>query len=115
MLSLQNLAQQIQEKSDTLLFNEVIELIEEKFNYTPTAFSNGELRNPAGINAGSCKVLYLAQLQDLNETDALTCFGEHYRDVLADPEGDSHQNIRNFIKTGWQGMDFAGAALREKA
>ena len=27
----------------------------------------------------------------------------YYRDVLATPDGDDHPNIRNFMKSGWEG------------
>ena len=46
----------------------------------------------------------------------LQLWGEYYREVLADPEGSSHQNIRNFMKTGWEGVPFEnGIALTRKA
>jgi HopJ type III effector protein. len=44
----------------------------------------------------------------------LALFGEFYRDVLATPEGDDHQNIRNFMKTGWAGVQFNTTPLTEK-
>ena len=42
-------------------------------------------------------------------------WGQYYRDVLATPTKDDHQNIRNFMKYGWDGVDFAnGIALTKK-
>jgi hypothetical protein len=42
-------------------------------------------------------------------------WGQFYREVKADPKGDSHQNIRNFMKTGWEGVPFEnGVALTRK-
>jgi hypothetical protein len=42
-------------------------------------------------------------------------WGEYYREVLADAGGDSHQNIRNFMKNGWEGVPFEnGIALTKK-
>ncbi|GAK84871.1 type III effector HopPmaJ [Vibrio ponticus] len=39
-------------------------------------------------------------------------FGDFYRkDVLGNPDGDDHQNIRNFIAHGWNGIKFEGQAL----
>jgi hypothetical protein len=36
--------------------------------------------------------------------------------VLADKDGTSHQNIRNFMKYGWDGVPFEnGIALTKKA
>jgi HopJ type III effector protein len=32
-------------------------------------------------------------------------------DVLENPEATNHQNIRNFMKTGWAGISFEGTAL----
>jgi hypothetical protein len=45
----------------------------------------------------------------------LSCFGAYYQeDVLGDPDGTNHQNIRNFMKTGWDGIAFYGEALALK-
>jgi hypothetical protein len=45
----------------------------------------------------------------------LNCFGEYYRtDVLQHPDAIDHQNIRNFIRFGWDGVRFDGAALTLK-
>jgi hypothetical protein len=51
-------------------------------------------------------------LQNLSQTKTLACFGAYYFDeVLKDPNGTDHQNIRNFIKTGWDGVKFQEEAL----
>jgi hypothetical protein len=34
--------------------------------------------------------------------------------VLKHPEATDHQNIRNFMKTGWEGIRFEGEALKAK-
>jgi len=53
-----------------------------------------------------------AKLQGLTEEQTLACFGIYYRDdVLKNPDADNHQNIRNFIKTGWAGIEFDDLAL----
>ena len=39
----------------------------------------------------------------------------YFEEVLGDPEGTNHQNIRNFIKSGWDGIKFEGEALVLKA
>jgi hypothetical protein len=55
-------------------------------------------------------------LQNLLQPETLACFGAYYfEEVLGDPEGTNHQNIRNFIKTGWLGIQFEGEALTLKA
>ena len=84
-------------------FSETIEVIETNYNFTPTAFKNGEIYNAAGENSGSCKVFAFAQIQEFSKEETLACFGKYYfKDVLQDPEGNGHQNIRNFIKTGFE-------------
>jgi hypothetical protein len=35
------------------------------------------------------------------------------KEILGDP-GTNHQNIRNFMKTGWDGIAFYGEALELK-
>ena len=44
-----------------------------------------------------------AALADFDKETTLKLWGQYYREVLADPDGDSHQNIRNFMKYGWDG------------
>ena len=77
-------------------------VIEDNYNFTPTAFKNGAIENKAGENSGSCKLFAFAQKQGLTKEEALFCFGEHYKSVLEDENGTSHQNIRNFMKTGFK-------------
>tara|TARA_R110000796_G_scaffold183498_2_gene299956 strand:- start:25272 stop:25616 length:345 start_codon:yes stop_codon:yes gene_type:complete len=96
-------------------FSETIEVIETNYNFTPTAFKNGEIYNAAGENSGSCKVFAFAQIQEFSKEETLACFGKYYfKDVLQDPEGNGHQNIRNFIKTGFEGLKFEGEPLSKK-
>lgn len=94
-------------------FAEVIAYIEENYQYTPTAFKNGELLNAASQNQGSAKVLFFAQLNQMSKEDTLALFAEHYQNVLENPEADSHQNIRNFMKYGWEGVSFDGVVLEK--
>lgn len=99
----------------TITFAETIATIEENYSFTPTAFQNGEQHNAAGENSGSCKLFAFALLQKLSIQDTLACFGAYYfEEVLSDPNGSNHQNIRNFMKTGWDGIRFEGEALRLK-
>ena len=37
-----------------------------------------------------------------------------FEDVLNNPSGDGHQNIRNFINTGFEGLLFDGEPLTKK-
>lgn len=103
-----------QNPTDTF-FADTIATIEENYNFIPTAFQNGETHNAAGANSGSCKLFAFAQLQKLSVEETLACFGAYYFDeVLGDPNGSNHQNIRNFMKTGWDGIQFEGEALTLK-
>jgi hypothetical protein len=95
-------------------FEDTISIITEHYNYTPTAFKNGDVANEAGQNAGSCKIFSFAQLNNLNEAQTLACFGRFYQDVLNTPEGNDHGNIRNFMQSGWNGISFDAQALTAK-
>ena len=97
---------------DTLEFNELMVLIEAKYTFTPTEFSNGDYLNTADQNQGSCKLFSFAQLNGLSKEETLACFGAFYReDVLQNPDADNHQNIRNFMQSGWDGIKFSSEAL----
>ncbi len=101
--------------SNQITFPETIAVIEENYNFTPTAFQNGTQHNAAGENSGSCKLFSFAKLQNLSKEETLACFGAFYfEEVLGDPNGTNHQNIRNFINLGWDGIQFEGNALEAK-
>ncbi|RVT78330.1 type III effector [Flavobacterium sufflavum] len=102
----------LKQTPEAITFPETIAVIEENYLFTPTAFQNGNTHNPAGTNSGSCKLFAFAKLQNLSQAETLACFGAFYRDeVLGDPEGTNHQNIRNFMVHGWNGIQFEGEAL----
>lgn len=99
-------------------FEDTITLINTLYDYTPTRFSNGltdTLVSEAGQNEGSCRIFAFAALNGLNTEDTLRCFGRHYRDVLTDPAGSSHGNIRRFMADGWAGIRFDGEPLKAKS
>lgn len=98
----------------TLKFSDVLAYIEQKYHYQARAFRNGTLHNQQHENQGSAKILSFAQLEGLNEHDTLTLFAEHYQHVLTHPEGTEHQNIRQFMQHGWQGVYFESLALSKK-
>lgn len=99
-------------QAEGIRFDDTMQVIDANYNFTPTAFRNGETQNAADQNNGSCKVFAFAQLNKLTEEQALQCFGDYYRkDVLQNPQGDDHQNIRNFMKSGWAGIAFEGSPL----
>ena len=99
----------------TIEFSDTMAVIEANYNFTETAFNNGLQSNAAGENSGSCKIFSFAQLNALSEAQTVACFGTYYRDdVLANPEANDHQNIRQFIINGWAGISFNCAALVNK-
>ncbi|WP_282132957.1 HopJ type III effector protein [Cellulophaga baltica] len=96
-------------------FSETMAVIEEHYNFSPKAFTNGTLKNAAGENSGSCKLFAFAVDQELTKEQTLAAFGAFYfKDVLNDIEGNGHQNIRNFMATGFEGLHFDGVALLQK-
>ncbi len=98
-----------------IAFTDTISVIESNYVFTPTAFKNGDLHNNNGENTGSCKLLAFATLQQLTKEETLACFGKYYfEEVLNDPNGTGHQNIRNFMKTGFEGLSFENMPLEEK-
>jgi len=110
----------INARPDSIEFTEVIATIEAHYDYTPTRFTNGRNANTtineAGQNEGSCKIFAFAKLHGLEKKQTLACFGKYYReDVLCNPAGDDHANIRNFMYNGWPGITFDGVALQTKA
>jgi hypothetical protein len=105
--------------NENVSFDETIAVITDNYDYQATEFSNGlneqTLVNQAGTNEGSCKIFAFAQLNRLNQQQTLNLFGDYYRlDVLNNPDGTGHQNIRNFMKFGWDGIHFDGVALTAK-
>jgi hypothetical protein len=106
-------------QGEPISFNETIIIVTENYYYQPTEFSNGigddTLVNPAGSNEGSCKIFAFAKHHKLNKEQTLSLFGDYYRlDVLANPDGTDHKNIRYFIKYGWEGIHLSDDALTPK-
>ena len=101
-------------KENSTSFSQVIEFIETYYRHQPTAFKNGGAYNEATQNQGSAKVFAFAQLNNLPADDTLYLFAEHYQSVLAHPDAADHQNIRQFMQHGWQGIVFEGEALVAK-
>lgn len=109
------LFEQLEKSAEEIQFPDVIAFIDEHYEFTPTRFTNGNTVNEADQNNGSCKVFSFAKLNDLSKEETLNLFGEFYRkDVLQNPEGTDHQNIRNFMEFGWEGISFDGKALTRK-
>ena len=95
-------------------FSDVLAFIDARYQHRPTAFKNGAQQNAATENQGSAKVFSFAQLNNLDQQQTLSLFAEHYASVLATPEATDHQNIRQFMQNGWNGIKFEGIALTAK-
>ena len=114
-MTIADLIAQLRSAPDTIEFDQVMATITENYDYTPVRFTNGAVVNEAGTNEGSCKIFAFAQLNALSEMETLALFGKYYRDdVMGNPAGDDHGNIRNFIIDGWLGIKFDDVALTLK-
>ncbi|MEP0356541.1 MAG: HopJ type III effector protein [Paraglaciecola sp.] len=110
----ENLLNQVKTSPDTIEFKQVMGVITDYYEYTPSQFTNNDITNLAGTNEGSCKIFYFAKIQNLTVSETLALFGSYYRDdVLKNPDGGDHGNIRNFMKTGWEKVKFNSVPLVE--
>jgi len=100
---------------ESIEFEQTMQVIEDNYDFHPTAFTNGANHNERGTNEGSCKVFAFAALNQLDSRQTLNCFGRYYReDVLQHPDNTDHGNIRQFMKTGLEAIRFENTALTEK-
>ena len=113
-MTIQNFIKKLKTNPSAIIFAETMQVIDDNYNFTPTAFTNGEIENKAGENVGSCKLFAFAVQLQFTKKETLCCFGEHYKSVLEDVDGSSHQNIRNFMKTGFKFLKFDREALHRK-
>jgi hypothetical protein len=114
-MTIEQFINKLKNTPEDIAFAETMAVIETNYSYTPTAFKNGTLENAVDQNSGSCKLFAFAKLQELSKAETLACFGQFYfDDVLKYPNGTGHQNIRNFMKTGFEGLSFEGEPLKEK-
>ena len=114
-MQLETLLHQLHDTPEKVTFDDTMGVIDALYEFTPTTFQNGNQLNEAGKNNGSCKLFSFAKLHGLSQQQTLHCFGAYYRnDVLQHPDGTDHQNIRNFMQTGWNGIEFGGNALTPK-
>ncbi|MCV2402154.1 HopJ type III effector protein [Marinomonas sp. C2222] len=116
MLNSQTLIDTLKQNPTSVQFKDVISVIENEYEFTPTSFTNGNQANAANENNGSCKIFSFAAVHQLAESETLQLFGDFYRvDVLQNPEASDHQNIRQFMIHGWSGIKFESIALTPKS
>jgi len=114
-MNIESFLKKLNDAPGSIAFGDTMAVIDASYEFTPSSFTNGEVKNEAGQNSGSCKLFAFALLNRLSEEQTLACFGAYYReDVLKNPDGSDHQNIRNFMKTGWSGVKFERMPLRSK-
>ena len=114
-MNVEQLLEQIKTDPETVEFKEVLLTIDEYYDYEPVKFSNGAVVNEAGENEASCKIFSFCRIHGLDNDQTLACFGKFYRDdVLKNPSGTDHENIRSFMACGWDAVEFDGDALRLK-
>lgn len=112
MSDLQQFRQRL--SSGTHQFADTLAFIERHYLYQPGAFVNNGLPSDAGQNEGSRRTLGLAQLENFSQEEALLAFGEHYRSVLATPEGNDHGNIRALMRGSLAAVHFDQAPLSRR-
>ncbi len=106
---------ELKAKPEGIDFEQTMAVIEANYTFSAADFTNGDVHNAAGQNNGSAKILAFGLEEGLSEQETLNCFGRFYRqDVLQHPENDDHQNIRNFMRSGWQGVSFSAPVLSAK-
>jgi HopJ type III effector protein len=111
-MTITSFLEKLKNTPESLEFADMISTVDANYDFTQTAFHNGDAYNEAGKNSGSCKLFSFAQMHHLTKEQTLACFGAYYRVyVLENPDGTDHQNIRNFIQYGWEGIAFEGEAL----
>ena len=104
------------ESTDQVSFQLTMDVVEEMYAYEDVAFSVGDVVSKPGENTGSAKIFSFAKISMLEKETTLHLFGDYYRkDVLENPDGDDHANIRAFMKGGWDCVKFPdGLALSPK-
>ncbi len=114
-MKLSDFLEKLNNTPESIAFTDTMAVIEANYNFTETAFKNGDTKNEAGQNSGSCKLFAFAEINNLSKEATLACFGDYYRkDVLENPNGTDHGNIRNFMQYAWDGIKFEKAALSNK-
>lgn len=102
-------------ESQNHAFSATLAFIDEWYEFTPSGFQNGPVRNENHENQSSGKLLALAEQLQLSHQQLLYCFGEHYRNVLAIPDADNHFNLRYLVANDTPDVQFDHFPLTPKA
>ena len=114
-MNLTGFLSRLSEEPESIQFSEAIAVIDNNYDFTPIEFHCGKHKNAPGEHARSCKIFAFALMHGLSARQTLACFGEFYRDdVLGNPEGKDHPNLREFSRKGWNGLYMDGAPLHPK-
>lgn len=118
-MTLNNYLKALAENPKSIQFTDTMAVIEANYDFTACGFNNHGLLSAASENNGPCKIFAFAKLNDLSKQNTLDCFGKFYReDVLQNPKGDDHMNIRTFMlapeATPFLGITFEGEPLKAK-
>ncbi|WP_339659040.1 HopJ type III effector protein [uncultured Polaribacter sp.] len=114
IMSIQQFKEKLKTNPTAITYAETIQVIDDHYNFTPTAFTNGKFKNKVGENSGSNKIFAFALKQKLTKAETLYCFGENYKTVLSDVNGTSYYNIRTFMKSGLEGLVIDSLTLSSK-
>lgn len=104
-------------ENKSVVFQQVIDTIRRHYECTPVAFTTGAgglapVYNAAGTNAASSQLLAFARRLGLSDPQTLDLYAEHYRAVLANPQGSDHANIRALMAGGLAGVRWEEEPLR---
>ncbi len=80
--------------------NETLSLIRSIYDIPPTGFVVGNQINMSDENQGSLAILSFARACRLPDEEVLPMFGEAYEEVLGNPDGEDHSNIRALMDLG---------------
>ena len=114
-MTLNEFLERLDTQPESIEFEQTMQVIEDSYDFQPTVFTNGPNLNEKGTNEGSCKIFAFAELNELNSNQTLNCVGRYDReDVLQHPGNNDHGNIRQFMKTGLDAIQFENPALIKK-
>jgi hypothetical protein len=91
-------------RGEKVSFKETISFLDTHYTYFEVPMKVGSIYSKPNENTGTAKILSFGLMTRMSETEALSMFGEIYRDLS--PNGTDHPNIREFQKVGWPGVSF---------